>query len=176
MKKWTKKLILICVFLPALAKTQQIVVNSLYHDVISYYNPAFTGTQHQLRGGIHYRNQWTKLNGAPVNYFGQYEQNFDSLNAGIGIVLMREEIGFSTFQMALVSYRYELKLSNLNRLSFGISGGFNNHIREPFWIVMNPDDPYLNFDKVSQTKFILNAGALLTLNNLSSVNILLSDR
>ncbi len=105
---------------------QQTPANSLYHNMISYYNPAFTAMQYTIRGGILYRNQWVGIDGTPTTYFGQYEQDLKTINSGIGVTLIRDEIGFSTVQSALINYRYELKLSRLNRLSFGISGGANH--------------------------------------------------
>ena len=151
------------ILLSAAIKAQQIVVNSLYQNNISYYNPAYTASQYKLRGGLQYRRQWDNWPGAPVNYMGQYEHNLDSINSGIGITVMREENGFSTFQTALIHYRYELKLSHLNRLSVGLTGGAMNHTFEPFWIVTDPNDPSLPAEG-NQTKFVMNAGAMLKLN------------
>jgi len=150
-----------------IANAQQIGINSMYHNSISYYNPAYTASEYQLRGGVEYRSQWSEFDGAPVSYFGQYEMNFDSLNSGIGITFTRNEVGFSTFQTALLNYRYEVKLSRVNRLSFGLSGGLSNGAIDPVWIVTDPNDPSLP-GKESQTKFILNVGAQLKLNRFSA--------
>ena len=67
------------ILLSAAIKAQQIVVNSLYQNNISYYNPAYTASQYKLRGGLQYRRQWDNWPGAPVNYMGQYEHNLDSI-------------------------------------------------------------------------------------------------
>lgn len=157
-------LLVVClVVLPFIVEAQQILANSLYHNIMPYYNPAFTASEYQLRGGLHYRNQWSGLAGAPVSYFGQYEHNFDSLNSGIGVTLMREDIGFITIQTAQINYRYELELSHVNRLSLGVSAGMGNLSVAPLWVNDYPNDPSLP-GKESETKFTVNAGAMLKLN------------
>ena len=143
---------------------QQIPANSLYHNIISFYNPAFTATEYKIRGGLQYRNQWVGIDGAPVTYFGQYEQDWKTINSGFGVAFIHEEIGFSTLQSILLNYRYELKLSKLNSLSLGISAGTNKVAMDPIWLVFDPTDPELP-GKESQTKLNLNAGTLLTLNH-----------
>jgi type IX secretion system PorP/SprF family membrane protein len=164
-----KMFIIACSFyLFTIAFGQQVEINSLYHNSISYYNPAYTASQHQLRGGAQYRDQWSEIKGAPVNYFGIFEQNFDSLNSGSGITYTRNEVGFLTFQTALINYRYEVRLSHVNRLLIGVSGGFSNLALDAIWFT--PDSlpnhsPLPNSSR--ETNFIINSGVILKLNRFS---------
>ena len=148
---------------PVAVQAQQIGVNSLYHNNISYYNPAFTASEYQLRGGLQYRNQWSNLEGNPVSYFAQYEHRLDSIHSGIGVTYMRDEVLFATFQSAVVNYSYELYLSQKNRLFFGLSVGAINTSFDPYWVLYDPNDPQVP-GKAAQTKLVVNTGALLKLN------------
>lgn len=161
-----KGFIIVCSFyFFTIAHAQQVEINSLYHNSISFYNPAYTASQYQLRIGAQYREQWSKFDGTPVSYFGQYEQNFDSLNSGIGISYTRNEVGYLTFQTALMNYRYEVRLSHINRLSLGVSGGFSNLDLNAIWVTPDPlpDLP----SSSNETNFIINSGVMLKLNRFS---------
>jgi type IX secretion system PorP/SprF family membrane protein len=150
------------------AYTQQVDNNSLYQNSISYYNPAYTASQYQIRTGAQYSEQWSKLDGTPVSYFGQYEQNFDSLNSGIGISYTRNEVGFLTFQTALMNYRYEVRLSHVNHLSIGVSGGFSKLDINAIWVTPDslPDNLPLPSSS-NETNIIINSGVMLKLNRFS---------
>lgn len=104
------------------------------------YNPAAAGedpTTVNLRA--FFREQWIGFDRAPStqavtadNYFGKY-------NSGIGIVFVKDEIGFSKSINFKGSYAYHLKLNDNSYVALGLAVGviYNSSDERNF----NPEDP-----------------------------------
>lgn len=120
-----KKLIAMLVLLPFLSFAQTFSTSSLFDRQMLYYNPAYTGMNYQLRGGIQYGNNFRRIGVNQQNLYASYEQNFDSLRSGIGMVYARESYGFSSIESVQFNYRYAHKFSSSFSLHGGISAGLS---------------------------------------------------
>lgn len=85
-------------------------------------NPAMTGVIYRHQANVQWRNQWTKVNGAPTTLWANYAAKLDKINSGIGASYEYDVIGLNKSHTALVSYAYHIPIKNMF-LSFGVSGG-----------------------------------------------------
>ena len=69
------------------------------------------------------RWSWIGVNGAPDTQLGSYGVKLENQNSGLGVNYMRNSIGFSKNNKAVVSYAYHLKFANESTLSFGTAAG-----------------------------------------------------
>lgn len=79
-----------------------------------YTNPAFAGTGNC--GGrvvLNYRNQWPKLPGTFRTFAGSYDQHFDKIGGGIGIMAMQDVAGDGLLKTTALSgiYSYQINVS-----------------------------------------------------------------
>ncbi|MBL0053371.1 MAG: type IX secretion system membrane protein PorP/SprF [Bacteroidetes bacterium] len=79
-----------------------------------YLNPAFAGTARCPRVMLNYRNQWPALNRAFVTYAASYDQHFDVLSGGIGLILLKDDAGEGTINTTSASFMYSYQ-ANLSR-------------------------------------------------------------
>lgn len=62
-----------------------------------YLNPAFAGTARCARITFNYRNQWPNLSGTYVTYSAGYDQHFDVLAGGVGLLILSDDQARGTF-------------------------------------------------------------------------------
>lgn len=79
-----------------------------------YLNPAFAGSSHCPRMNLNYRNQWPALTGTFVTYSASYDQHFDAISGGIGLLVLNDKAGEGTLTTTDVSLMYAYQL-NINR-------------------------------------------------------------
>ena len=110
-------------------------------------NPAYAGSRNVLSFGLLYRTQWVGLDGAPKTTtliadtpLGKYN------NMGIGLSLVRDEIGPATETNITIDYSYSINVSFNSILSFGLKAGID--VLDVDFSKLNlpggttPDDPY----------------------------------
>ncbi|MCB0582839.1 MAG: type IX secretion system membrane protein PorP/SprF, partial [Phaeodactylibacter sp.] len=56
-------------------------------------NPAFAGTTLSPRVTANYRNEWAAYEGGYETYSVAYEQSIESLNSGIGLMVLGDDAG-----------------------------------------------------------------------------------
>ncbi|MBA2407368.1 MAG: PorP/SprF family type IX secretion system membrane protein [Chitinophagales bacterium] len=78
-----------------------------------YTNPAFAGVGEGPRFSAIYRNQWAGLGNAYTTFAASYDQNFEGLNGGIGLLLTsdRQADGLLTSNSISGIYSYQLNVS-----------------------------------------------------------------
>ncbi len=86
-----------------------------------YLNPAFAGTARCPRFNANYRNQWPNLSANYVTYSLSYDQFFDKLSGGIGVIATHDQQGSGTINTSMLGlmYSYHLKVSRKSSLIFG---------------------------------------------------------
>lgn len=87
-----------------------------------YLNPALAGTADMPRLASNFRSQWN--NSTPfLSYSASYDQFFEGLNSGAGLMVLQDRAGSSTLVNTSVMgcYAYQLKLSNSWKLRSGLS-------------------------------------------------------
>jgi len=87
-------------------------------------NPAYAGSRDALSFGLLYRTQWVGFEGAPKT--GTFTVNspigvFD--NMGLGLSIVRDEIGPAIESNVNIDYSYTISTSADSELSFGLKAG-----------------------------------------------------
>lgn len=87
-----------------------------------YLNPAFAGSVRCPRFVLNYRNQWPAIPGNFVTYSASYDQHFDGINGGLGLLVTNDVAGEGTLNTLNVSgiYSYHLEVNR----NFSIKAGF----------------------------------------------------
>ena len=114
-------------------------------------NPAYAGSTGYGSFFSMYRAQWIGLEGAPRTMNLGYHQPIENSHLGIGVNLLRDEIGPTSTTFAAVDVSYTIAFANESRLAFGIKAGgelfsIDNQKLKNF----NPDDPFLQQNMVNQ--------------------------
>jgi type IX secretion system PorP/SprF family membrane protein len=91
-----------------------------------YLNPAFAGSETCPRLVINYRNQWPGLDKNFVTYNASYDQYFEKLHGGIGILANVDNAGEGVLKSTQVSliYAYRLRASENLFFNMAIQGTF----------------------------------------------------
>lgn len=93
-----------------------------------YTNPAFAGTGrcNRVGGGgraaVNYRNQWPSLPGSFVTTAFSYDQQFNGVGGGIGLIAMNDVAGEGLLTSNSVSaiYSYQLRINHKLHMRFGL--------------------------------------------------------
>jgi len=89
-------------------------------------NPAYAGSRDALSFGALYRTQWVGLEGAPKTGTFTVNSPIGSLdNMGLGLSIVRDEIGPAIDSNVNIDYSYSINTSDTGELSFGVKAGFN---------------------------------------------------
>jgi type IX secretion system PorP/SprF family membrane protein len=94
-----------------------------------YTNPAMAGTGQCDGGGravINYRNQWPSLPGTFVTTAFSYDQHFDKIGGGIGLLAVRDVAGEGLLTSTSLSgvYSYQLRVTRNFTMRFGLEAQF----------------------------------------------------
>jgi len=113
-----------------LAKAQDPEMTQYYAAPI-YTNPAMAGTGSCNGGGrinINYRNQWPSLPGTFVTTMASYDQHFDKIGGGIGIIAMNDVAGEGKLTSTTLAgiYSYQLQVSRTFTMRFGLEAQYVN--------------------------------------------------
>ena len=103
-----------------------------YYAIPLYTNPAFAGTAYcnQGRGGgravVNYRNQWPSLPGTFVTTAASFDQHFNKLGGGVGLLVMDDRAGEGLLTSTSVSviYSYQFTVNNNFAIRFGVEGQY----------------------------------------------------
>lgn len=92
-------------------------------------NPAFAGNNYAPRVAFNYRNQypsWTSEGSAYETYSASYDQYFDDLNSGIGLLVLTDDAGNGILKTNRLSavYSYRLQLNRSLYAKIGVEGSF----------------------------------------------------
>ena len=87
-------------------------------------NPAYAGSGDALSIGLLYRTQWVGLEGAPKTATLTGHTPIGSLdNMGIGLSIVRDELGPAIETNLIVDYSYTINTSESAKLAFGLKAG-----------------------------------------------------
>lgn len=100
-----------------------------FYAIPIYTNPAFAGTGTCDGGGravINYRNQWPSLPGTFVTTAASFDQHFDKIGGGIGLMIVDDRAGEGLLTSTSVSaiYSYQWRVTNKFAMRFGIQGSY----------------------------------------------------
>lgn len=122
-------------------------------------NPAYAGSRETLSIGSLYRTQWVGLDGAPKTFTLSGHAPVGLSNVGLGMSIVRDEIGPSTETWANVDISYTIQTSERGKLAVGIKTGASIlGIDFSKLIIADPNDiPEGNID--NKINFQIGAGA-----------------
>jgi len=99
-----------------------IKLSSLYLNPLTY-NPAYAGSFEGMSFSSFYSSQWLGFDGAAKTIFVNGHGTVLGSNTGLGLELIRDEIGGSSETKILGNYAYHIKLNGNWRLSMGLKAG-----------------------------------------------------
>lgn len=102
-------------------------------------NPAYAGSREALSLGALYRSQWVGLDGAPKTFTLSGHAPVGESNVGLGMSIVRDEIGPSAETWANIDFSYTIKTSENGKLAFGIKTGAS--IFDIDYSKLTADDP-----------------------------------
>lgn len=89
-------------------------------------NPAYAGSRDALSFGLLYRTQWVGFEGAPKTASFTANTPIGSLdNMGLGISIVRDELGPAIESNVNIDYSYTINTSDNGELSFGLKAGLD---------------------------------------------------
>ncbi len=100
---------------------------SQFYATPVYINPAMAGTGQCNGGGravINYRNQWPSLPGTFVTTAFSFDQHFDKIKGGLGLLAVQDIAGEGLLTTSSVSavYSYQLEVTRKFWMRFGLEG------------------------------------------------------
>lgn len=124
----TKRILLILLVFTAVLsdlKAQDPQFTQFYANPL-YLNPAFAGTARCARVCMNYRNQWPNLSGTYVTYSASYDQHFDFMSGGLGVLVMSDDQARGTLRNTNASliYSYHAAINREFSLKFGIQATY----------------------------------------------------
>lgn len=137
------------------SNAQQEPRSAFFWNNYMHTNPAMTGAIYKHQGNIQWRNQWTKVNGAPTTLWANYALKLDSINSGVGVSYEYDVIGLNKSHTALLSYAYHIPIKKMF-LSVGASGGLKTMRLDASELVFSTPEPAYetrNYNPVFQCDF-----------------------
>lgn len=124
----TKRLLFILLGISVISsdfKAQDAQFTQFYANPL-YLNPAFAGTARCARVCMNYRNQWPNLSGTYVTYSASYDQHFDFMSGGLGLLVLSDDQARGTLRttQASVIYSYHAAINREFSLKFGIQATY----------------------------------------------------
>ncbi|AKQ47230.1 hypothetical protein TH63_18825 [Rufibacter radiotolerans] len=154
-------LFLIGLLLPVLVQAQQLPQFSHYAFNGQFISPGYSGIKGQVEMNVLYRYQWLGYDGtfdaggAPKTGLFTISAPISALKSGVGLVVMKDEIGAVDVFQAQLSYAYHLSLGE-GKLGIGIQGGMTNMSKGRYRPNVE-SDPRVPFNS-SDRKYDLGAG------------------
>lgn len=124
-------LILGIICLPFLAYSQQAEFSQFYAAPL-HLNNALAGISYGPRLAINYRNQWPELgdgpNGGFVTYGISYDQHFEKLHGGIGVMMTSDRISNSKIVQNSINamYSFQIRVSRKFGIKLGLGGVYTH--------------------------------------------------
>jgi len=90
---------------------------------IGSFNPAYVGSVEDPEVTGLYRAQWIDIPGAPTTLRFGANIPFANEKTGLGINIINDGLGPSNQTVFSIAYSYQIQVSDVTKLSFGLSGG-----------------------------------------------------
>jgi type IX secretion system PorP/SprF family membrane protein len=153
-------LILFIVLCASKVEAQQDPQYTQYMYNMNIINPAYTGSSEGLAVGALYRSQWMGLDGGPETFTFNIHSPVGK-KVGLGLSIIADQIGPVKETNAYVDFSYTIPLGTVNKLAFGVKGGFTFHdigIAESQINLIDQGDPFFA-NAINETSPNVGAGA-----------------
>ncbi len=116
--------LMVLVFAPDL-QAQDPEFTQFYANPI-YLNPAFAGSARCPRLVMNYRNQWPSLTGTFVTTSASFDQHVQSIQGGLGLIVLNDRAAQTTLQTTTVSgiYSYQQPISRKFSIKAGLQATY----------------------------------------------------
>ena len=119
--------LLILLLLAGVVKSfaQDVVYSQFYANPL-YLNPALAGSKLNQRITLNYRNQWPDIKNGYVSYSVTWDQQFDKLAGGLGVIINTDIAGagiYNRFSGSAI-YSYRLQASRYIVLNAALQAGY----------------------------------------------------
>jgi type IX secretion system PorP/SprF family membrane protein len=175
MQNYLRYIFLICLAcVGSKTMAQQDAQLSQYMFNPLYINPATAGTDGVMKFQLHYRNQWSDYqttfdgSGSLGTQIFTASMPLNGLHSGIGIQFVNDKTPSGAgYQNMLLSYSYQIGLSNGAIVSVGAKGGFHTKTFDSKFRPRDSGDPIVDAlsGSVNQTKADFSVGALYKTSN-----------
>ncbi len=121
-----KRVLLFFLILTAVAADAQDPQFTQFYANPLYLNPAFAGSARCPRVNINYRNQWPALKETYITTSASYDQHFDAINGGIGLMFLNDKAGEGTITTTNIGgmYAYQLNVNRKFSMRFGLQATY----------------------------------------------------
>ena len=158
-----KKVIIILLILCSITVFSQNRVQFTNHsNILSFFNPAFTGNDKALNITLLARQQWIGYENAPSTQTIIFDTYFEKIKSGIGITVLNDKLGYENTTKVNINYSYKYFISGSTSFSAGISGGIMNSNFDAVSIVYEEFDPNGIYNSLSSFMPDINAGIMVT--------------
>ena len=139
-------------------------------------NPAYAGSQESIMATLLYRNQWTKLDGAPETVNFTIHSPLGERTGG-GLSFTSDNIGPSKESTIVADFSYTIPTGKYSQLAFGLKGGVNLlNVDYSLLTIYNPSDAQFQQNIDNRLSPLVGVGAFFYTNQfyagLSVPNVL----
>lgn len=90
---------------------------SQFYSCPMYLNPALAGSAVCPRLGVNYRHQWPSVSGKYTSYAASYDQHFNAISGGIGVLFLGDRAANGTINTNAISLIYSFKADLSRKVS-----------------------------------------------------------
>jgi type IX secretion system PorP/SprF family membrane protein len=113
----------------------------------THINPAFSGLEYQLQGGVLYRWQQSQIEGRPIDVYGFFNTRIAKC-WGIGMNMNYGTVGFNTTTEFHVPMSYRFQINAKHTLALGAGIGYGKLETEGLFVLPQfGTEPYMYFGK-----------------------------
>jgi type IX secretion system PorP/SprF family membrane protein len=124
MKKKATVVVIISILIQITVKSQDPVFSQFFL-YSPFSNPAVVGSANDPRLFAHYRNQWPEFGSTFVTYQASFDQYIKTIHGGIGLNLVRDNIGKSYNSTSIdLIYSYRSKISQKFTLQSALQASY----------------------------------------------------
>ena len=106
------------------------------------YNPAMAGITNTLDAALIIREQWMGFDDAPGTQFFNGSLFVNKMSGGLGLSIINDKLGFEHSMNLKLMYAYQIRLTDLSKLSLGLGFGvLNKSLKGSQLIYDDPTDP-----------------------------------
>ncbi len=122
-------------------------------------NPAYAGSRECLSTTLHYRNQWTGIDGSPKTISFGIHSPLNNERIALGLQVVNDKLGVSNTTNLSGIFAYRLPVTKKSKLSLGLQATVTNYLNDlgKVTTAVGASDP--TFSGVNQNLFLPNFGA-----------------
>ncbi len=158
-KSKNKYLILLIFLILSLGLKAQITTRyNLFTNNLFLYNPAYAGHHDQLAASLHYRNHLVGISNSPTTATFAIDMPIFR-KTSIGLTAKSDKRGLLDNNSLNLAYSYRTKISDKQKISLGILGGFEQmKLNSGGAVVFDELDPTLQSTSYNKTGLFTGAG------------------